>query len=254
MAFAQGTSDPLKPTINFQVIEQKRINLGDHSLFMNRVVPPILPPTPAPASPTSPILTTEQKQAFAEREAKRSVILFLSVTVYDRQITELRWWDESGSHRVFSNIDFNYVAGIGGFETPDTSYTLMMGLGNESRADRIQYNGSLTKDDLKNNLQLDAPPLATDFSATRSEYMVAEDKAHPSPTREDLAALDALHAYFDSNKQRLIDDYAKREAANAARQQYLKDHPPVPQDTVINYWFGQGDTTTLQKPNTGGRP
>lgn len=236
-AYREDTTAAATPAINFQVLERRKIKMGNRSLFLNRVVPPVLPPTPTPArTAPQPVLTLEQQRALAEREAKRLVVLFLSVTVYDRQVSELRWSDEHGSHRVFSNIDFTYLAGMGGFETPDASYTLMMGLGNDSRAERLAYNRSLTAEDLKNDFQLDVPPLPTEFSPQRSEYMVVEDKAHPSPSEEALASLDALHRYFDANKQRLIDDHAKWETANAERQQWLKDHPPVPKDIVVNYW------------------
>ena len=242
----EDTTAAAPPAINFQILERRKIKLGNQAMFLNRVVPPVLPPKPAAARPApEPILTLEQRQALAEREAKKSVVLFLSVTVYDRQVSELRWSDESGAHRAFSNIDFNYIAGMGGFETPDASYTLMMGLGNATREERIEYNRNLTAEDLKNGLQLDVPPSAADFSATRSEYMVVEDKEHPSAP-ETFIPLDALHVYFDANKQRLIDDYGKREAANATRQQWLKDHPPVPKDIVVNYWRKPNELPTAE--------
>ena len=254
-ATAEQASPSDSPPIKFQVLERRTIDLGNRSLFLNRVVPPKLPPAPAPTpSPPEPQFTLEQKQALAEREAKQTVVLFLSVTVYDRKVSELRWSDARGSHRAFSNIDFSYLAGMGGFETPDTSYTLMMGLGNETRAERIDDGRSLTTDELKNDLQLDDPP-ATNFSATRSEYVIVEDKSASAPPAEDLTALDTLHVYFDANKQRLIDEYDEREAANAARKQWLEEHPPVPKDTVINYWVGEGvGTTILKKQGMGGRP
>ncbi len=180
-----------------------------------------------------PVLALEQRQAFAIREAKKTVTFFLSVTVYDRQVSELRWTDEAGSHCAFSNIDFNYIAGMDGFETPDAIYTLMMGIGNATRAERIEYNRSRSQGDLRKEPQRPVPPLIAEFSVVQSEYIVVEDEASPPDA---FAPLDALHIYFDANKSRLMDEYSTREAANAERQRWLKAHPPIPKDIVINYW------------------
>ena len=111
-----------------------------------------------------------------------------------------------------------------------------MVVGNDTRAKRIQYLRSLNNEDLKAGLQLDVPPPVTNFNPTRSEYVIVEDKAHRPPPVEDLTALDALHVYFDANKQTLIEEQTKREVANAELQRWLKEHPPIPKDTVVNYW------------------
>ena len=234
---ASGTGDvQATPPISFQVLRQWRVNAGDHTVILKRVVPPELPPAPPP--PKTP--TTEElaaAEAFEARQPmKKSVVLFLSATVYDRQVTDVRWFNALGEHRIYSNIDFNLVAGMGRFETPDTSYTLLMGLGNDNRAERIEYNRSLTKEDLQNDLQLDVPPPPTEFSPVRAEYIVAEDRGHKPLTAEDLAALEALHVFFDANKQQLAENYSQREKANAERQRWLKEHPPAPKDIVIHYW------------------
>ena len=51
-----------------------------------------------------------------------------------------------------------------------------------------------------------------------------------------LKTLDALHVYFDANKQRLAKSAIQREAARAEEQRGLQEHPPAPQDVVIHYW------------------
>lgn len=237
---AQDPTDankPERPPVQFRFLRSWKVDLGNRSLFLNRVVPPILPPVPAPVPrEPEPGLPLGQRQSLEKREAKKSVALFLSATVYDRQVSELTWSDEHGSHRVFSNIDFNYLGGMGGFETPDASYTLMMIVGNETRAERIQHIRSLNKEDLNAGLQLDVPPPATDFNPKRSTYMVVQDKTQNPPPVEDLAALDALHVYFDANKQTLMEEHMKQEVANVELQRQWKEHPPKPKDTVIHYW------------------
>jgi hypothetical protein len=67
-----------------------------------------------------------------------------------------------------------------------------------------------------------------------------------------LKWLDDMHAYFDGNKEQLIDLYNKQTADRIAREQWLKDHPPVPVDTVINFW--PVNSTNYQTSPQGGQP
>jgi hypothetical protein len=81
-----------------------------------------------------------------------------------------------------------------------------------------------------------ALPPADRFSPTRAEYILSDGRDDPKPSSEALAPLDALHSYHDANRERLVTEYHQREAENAAREQWLKENPPVPKDTVINFW------------------
>lgn len=225
--------------IRFQVLKQRSFNLGDRALIINRVVPPILPALP-PEPPPPPPPTAEEiavAKAAWERSGphKKYEMLFLSTTVYDRKVTELRWFQNQRECRVFSNIDFNFLCGAGEFETEDTVYMLMMGIGNETSEQVEGFNQYARENGWPKRSQKQIPALET-FSKTRSEYVVVEDEAHAAPPEEDLAALDALHIYFDANKQRLVEEYTNREAARIAQEQWLKEHPPVPKDIVFNYW------------------
>lgn len=76
-----------------------------------------------------------------------------------------------------------------------------------------------------------AVPALAKFPAGRSSYLLSGD----APADESLVALDALHRHYDANRLRLVADYEKRTAANLARAQWLKEHPPVPQDKVIQF-------------------
>ena len=222
-----GSATPAPPPIQFQVLQTRRINLGDHSLIMNRVVPPVLP-APPPAAPPSPpsALTEEARQAFLQRPRKKSVVLFLSATVYDHQISQVSWQDANGFYRAFSNIDFTPIPFGLGFETADTRYSFMVLSRNTTRAAAEAHQ----RDGIEHWI-----PQLSDFNNTQSGYIVVEDPAKPV-SDEACAPLDALHVYFDANKQAILDNFATREAARIAREQWLKDHPPVPKDTVINYW------------------
>jgi hypothetical protein len=222
-----------RPAIDFRVLQSWEMNLGNRSIFYNRVAPPppLPPKTPAPLPEAKP-LTEEEAAAVEARAKKRFDALFLSTTVYDRSVTELRWWFENREYRAWSNVDFNYFAGAGEIETEDTVYWLIMGFGNDTAEsvaaanERAAVEGWNWHEDL---------PLPVRFNPARAEYFLANDSKGPKPPAEALAAIDALHRYYDANRTRPADEYAKREAARIAQEQRLKEHPPVPKDTVINF-------------------
>ena len=103
-----------------------------------------------------------------------------------------------------------------------STYMLMLGIENQPAAEVGEFGKQI--------------PALEAFSRTRSEYAVLEEDARTLPAEEKLKALDALHGYFDANRQKLTEDYAARETARVGRERWLREHPPVKQDIVINYW------------------
>ncbi|MEQ1933518.1 MAG: hypothetical protein ABL962_06530, partial [Fimbriimonadaceae bacterium] len=57
---------------------------------------------------------------------------------------------------------------------------------------------------------------------------------------EAFRGIDDLHRYYDAHKDELIAEWKQNEADRIAREQWLKEHPPVPQDTVIQFWPKKG--------------
>lgn len=265
-ATGKRSSQAKRPTLNFQVLESKRVNLGKRSLILNRVAPPILPePPPLPPPPTAAEIAAAQ--AAWEREPhKKYEVLFLSATVYDHQVTEVRWYSGGHEFRIFTSIDFNNIRRIGDFETEDTVYSLMMGIGDASRKDVADWNRYVDEQGWPKEMKTTIPK-ASAFPARESRYMIvpedrraealawnryvekhglAQEEKWPVPPQQDglnlegddesFVAIDALHVYYDTNKERLIADTQKLKAANEAREKWLKEHPLVPKDTVINFW------------------
>jgi hypothetical protein len=216
---AKGPAQPAQarqPAGNFRVLQRQVVDLGERSIIFNRVAPPA--PAKAQARATqSAASPTSGTTAEVEEPQKKFEVLSLSATVYDHRVTELRWSHDQREYRAFSNIDFNYFCGVGEIETEDTVYMLIMGIGDQPRENAANV------------------PLPESFSPTRSEYRLSNETESAVPL-EALAAMDALHRYFDSHRARLIEEHAKREAQRIAREEWLKAHPPVPKDTVINFW------------------
>lgn len=154
--------------------------------------------------------------------------------------------DAGRAWSAYSNIDFNVLAGAGAFETDDTVYSLLLSVQNVSTG----AGGPGAGRPLPARKQL--PPQDI-LSHTVSQYLIVGDKADSEPVQKDLAALDALHIYYDANRQRIADEYAKREAARIEQERMLREHPPKPKDTVVNYWIGTKPVVPAGT-NTGGRP
>ena len=222
-----------KPVLNLKVLESVEVKFPDRSIFYQHVVPPV-PPVPGPPAPAPAVkpLSPEQIAAQEARAKKKFEVLMIFATVYDHRVTELRWSVGNRQYRAWSNIDFNYLAGHGKIETADSVYLIIMGLGNDSTEAIEAANqdaaarGSTWRKEL---------PAADRFSSQRSEYRLA-DAGKETPPPAALAPLDALHTYYDANREHLAEEYLRHEAERTAREQWLKEHPPKPQDTVIRFW------------------
>jgi len=251
-AEAQQNASPAAPAASetkFRILGQTQINLGDHKLILNRVVPPVLPAAPVKIQQeVAKVVQTEVVEA-AKPDKPREV-LFLSATVYDHKFSEIRWMDGGQQWSAFSNADFNLMEAMGTFETADTEYFLLLALTNRTTgANRLFDPGAGDGETAGRGKQI---PRLEKLSTTRAQYLIVEDEAGATPQAKDLAALDALHLYYDANRQRLAEDYARRDTMRIERERWLKEHPPVPEDTVINYWVGQGATAPVDKRSMGG--
>ncbi len=235
--FAQDAAQPsaaakLPP---LQILDSLEVRRGQDTTVYQRVEPPVLPPRPpAPApsaeEPVAPPLTAEQQR----RAAKKSAVVFLSATVYDRQVTEVQWFENGRGYRAFSNADFNLLAGRGEIETEDTIYWLLMAVGNMTAEEVAAQNERIAADGLP--LAPRQIPVPENFSATRAEYVLAEGSVVPFPSAETLAALDALHVFYDANKAALVEEQTRRAAENAVRAEAERIKASQPKRTVIQFW------------------
>ena len=231
-----GAQEPVKagnseqPARSFQVLKRWAIDRGDHTVIFQRVAPPPAAPPAAPVLPPKvPELSPQELEVMRLREAKQHRVLFLSATVFDHRLTELRWTEEDRKYRAFSNIDFQYFGGMGEIETADTIYTLMIAL------------DSGTAEELAERTR-ESPQVAL-LPKERAAWVLAEGKS--SESTPVMAAWDSLHTYYDAHREELTKAYEQRAAAIAERQRQLREHPPVPKNKVISYW---------KKPNPAAQP
>lgn len=227
-----------KPKAVFRVLDQQVLDLGNRSIFYNRVETPVLKPQPPPAlAPVSRPPTAAELEMMRKWNAKADVSLFLSATVYDRRITEVRWWRENGEYVIWTTIDFNFLRGLCQFETSDTRYSFLLGIGNETSADIAAWNAEIDKRGLPASYKHQIPTLPSLLGAAsgNSTYKVVSTPKAGNHAAV-LKAFDELHRYYDANRDRLVREYEESEAARIAQEKWNKEHPPIPQDTSINFF------------------
>jgi hypothetical protein len=195
--------------VQFQILDQRTVSFGQHTVTLNRVAPPVFPTPVATPTPTPP------RQLYAN-------YLFLSffATVYDGKFTVLQWWDGGQNMLAVSNINFDYLSSLYGFAEGDTFYQILAFLDDESSTDAdAETAGWLTQ------ARKTLPPLVPG-------YIIVSGTA----SAEVLQGLDALNVYFGANKSALVQAYNRQQAQFAAEALQLQLHPPVRPNTVINYW------------------
>jgi hypothetical protein len=197
-------------SVHFQILDQKSVWVGTHSITLNRVASPVFPlsvgtPSPAPAPPP---------------EYANYILLTFWATVYDGKFTMLQWSYGNENMVVVSNIDFSYFSSLSGFVQDNSFYNIIAFLDYESSAD--------------------ADPKATEWLQEAKQalnpavpgYLVVSGTA----SADAIQGLTALHKYFGENQASLIQAYTLRQAQFAAEQLQLKLNPPVRPSTIINYW------------------
>lgn len=238
---------PQRTPLRLRVLESQEVDFGNRSIFYNRVETPVLKARPKPRqAPVEPprAPTPEELEQIRIGESKRDVTLFLSSTVYDRDVTYVRWQREDGEYVLWSSIDFNYLRGLMTFETPESRYSVFLGIGNESRKQVEEWNAQAERDpELKAyskkegiDFRLPLPPRripgATPARSAYQSVSVPKTGVDPEVTR----ALDELHRHFDANRAQLVRDFEASEIARIAHEEWVKEHPPVPKDTTINFF------------------
>jgi len=200
------------PAVRFQVLDQKIVFFGQHSITFNRVAPPVFP---APVSTPAPTPPAQLGQSFAN-----CLFLFLSATVYDGQLTVIQWSCGDQEMVAVSNINFNYLATLDDFTEGNTFCELTAFVDNESSAEADPATAAWLAQ-ARGALPAGAPG-----------YVIVSGTGGADV----IQGLDALHAYFAANESALIQASTQRQAQYAAQLLHEKLYPPARPDTVVNYW------------------
>jgi len=178
------------------------------------------------------------------------------------RVSELRWTHQGQDYQVLSPANFLLFTGIGGFASDEADYDYFMSISSEDRIDHRLLALAQTLAHIPASLA----PLAEDAAVGTTDvhaHILADvtapapkadkpDKPAPAPLRSRLAGylivqspadapeaafavIDAFHDYYRTHQAALRAAYERRQILAAAREAYLKENPPPPHDTVINF-------------------
>ncbi len=218
----------------FRVHESLEVDLGNRKITFNRIEPPVLKLRQIvldkpPAVAATPVQLTPEEQAEALRWEQMDYQTFYpSATAYEGKGSEVFVWTQDGGVRFLSSIDFRYFQPVYGFEGEGVYYStfFMLELWTEVAVEEAK---------------LEDPSLAIEYPNFPQEVdgVSQFEVISPTPGEENekaIAAMEALHSYYDQDRTKLIKEYQDAEAARIVHEQWLKNNPPIPQDTVINYF------------------
>lgn len=224
-------------------LEEWEVDRGVQKTILRRVSPQPVTfnlPNPPVAATTEQTWTEEELAALlAEQPVHRN--LNLTALVFDDTFTEITWRDDN--HRewtILSNIDFRYLGGIGSFEDDNyywSTFLFVYGVDSNEEADIAQQAAAKGYEYEPHTADSWLSLIPEDFLVSgEPEYLIiTEDEANTIPVAL-YEELDALHAHYKANEERLIAEFKRSKVLNEARRAWHEANPPEPKDTVINFW------------------
>ena len=235
-------------TANLRILDTQEVDLGDHSITYNRVETPILKPEAVKPAlvPVEPVpMTAQEEEELRVWESKFQDSLFLSVTVYDGRFSEVRWWEDGRQNVVWSNVNFLHFAPLPDLETDKAYYSIML-WGLETTSEEVRASNA----EAKSPLEMTAlPPSELPPLSQAGPKWMAEGQLSEATVR----AMEDFHEYYHLHGAEMAADYTRREEEAKAHDEWAKLHPPIPQDTVINFFPIRSTTfkSTAQAGETG---
>jgi len=223
---------PARPAPNYQILRTTVQEQSGRKVTIHRVADPGLPERAKPI-PSEIDLNDPEVQAWLDQQRqapKKLRLTIISATVFDHEVTFLRWWvfGDDGppeEFQAYSNVDFNHLTGFGTYEVADIQFGLLMGIGNSNAVDRQRF--AETRD-----LMTRVPSLPA-LAESGPRYVITMGD---TTNTEGVALIDGLHELYRTEKDRLITAYEGREQATKDREVFLKANPAQPKDITLRYW------------------
>lgn len=194
------------------VAERTEIEHGGKKLVFERLTEPPISEQPN-MTPTSGGPATE------EQLSKCWHTLSLSVTTYNKVISEIRWRTAGGDAiTAISNIDFNLLRGTRSVEDDDSVFSLTFAIGNEEA--------------VPDHLAVAAAALG---DLEPGSYLVNSRHTDAPENAVVIEGLNALHIHFRENKDALETAAHNREILAEAQRRLRDSTPSEPEEIVIQF-------------------
>lgn len=208
----------------FKVMRQAEHPVREGKLTVQWVSPPEWPPEPPPAA--LPKISPEEEAELAKLPPE--IFLQFSATVYDHQLTLLRWYHETKEYQAWSNVDFNELS-IGGFQVKGQRYSLFMGLDNS-------FPGDESEEAAKKVLPL--------LRGEKPRFVLISGDPNNA---EAMTPIIAVHELYANEGTRLKQAYLKREKAREEYEKWRAALPLIELHTVVQFWHGQGSAPSVNQ-------
>lgn len=205
--------------------------MGDHKIIYNRIEAPKLTPEAAkPVSvPSESVpMTAQEIEEVRKWEAKFQYSTFFSVMVFDGAFSEIRWCDDGHENIVWSNVNFLHFCPMSDLETETAYYTVMLA-GSETTSEEVKASNAAANSPSEMTAlpHKELPPL----SKAGPKWM-AEGKLSEAAER----IMEDFHEYYQIHGAAMAEEYNRRVIEGKIQEEWVKAHPPVPQDTVVNFF------------------
>jgi hypothetical protein len=211
-----------------KAIEEKTIIHGQNATMMRRV--PSKPWTFKPPVEANTSYSLNRNPQASETRFRSSN---LSATVFDRKVSQLFWRKGDRAYTILSNIDFNYLTVVSGFEDAGLVWSVFLMVDNvDTELEKRRATAAANEEEEYSPRLM---PESAYLLSGKPDYVVYAENADEIPDAL-IEELGAFHRYYATNEATLKVTWHNQQVMNEARAAWLAANPPVRKPTVINFW------------------
>jgi hypothetical protein len=243
--------DPLR--VGKKILDRHEVDLGNRTITYERLETPRLKPVPTPTPVlrrVEPVPTAAEMEEMRKMATKRFASVFLQCTLFNKEFTEVEWNEEGVNLAFLTTANFQYLSQLLDFETGTSECTFLMGWGEGNRAEFEAMNRvyATRRGTGRKPRSWPSSLIQQQKRTGKSAWQLVSTGPVPP---EVLKVIEALHTYYDANATKLAAEFQQREADQAEHERWLKDNPPIPRDTTVEYFPIRSSNAKSQAASAG---
>lgn len=220
-----------------EVVESKTVQTQGGSLKFNQVRPLVLEKVVKPTreEPKNTMTPEEWAAYMVSQQVRIPEQISLGANVYGDSHSEITWRDtETGARfTVWTNVSLNYLRPVSSIQAKNYDYMYFGFVTPYTKEDEQRHIQIAREHGVEVESRWKEPPVA--FTGGSYEYIVITEDTAKVPDKL-YRQLDALIGHYVAHREELEIEYENSQTLEAARQQYLKENPPQPRETLVNFW------------------
>ena len=245
------SADPLR--VGKKILDRHEVDFGSHTITYDRLETPRLKPVPTPTPVLrrmEPVPTAAELEEMRKMAEKRFASVFLQCTLFNKEFTEVEWNEEGVNLAFLTTANFQYLSQLSDFDTGTSECSFLMGWGEGDRAEFEVMNRVYAMGRVAGRKPRSWPASLIQQQKRTGKSAWQLVSTGPVPP-EVLKVIEALHTYYDANAAKLAADFRRREAEQAAHELWLKNNPPIPRDTTVEYFPIRSSNANSQAASAG---